>query len=630
MRPKLYMRKERDAIDLFAAFMNVNSMEATESNFDKLRKEVQRAEKRIMKEVRMKRMKGVSVGRHPFFQQRGSFDGEKMVVALRIAFNRDGMEYYDDVAQFVHGLGFEEKAMALAARTTNHRGRIEELDYDRTVTHLSVADIVKGVVEDMEEVAKNRKLMAKKKPLNRDRRLKQIEKKVKEPIKKRGEMPPPTKKFKDKTKYDRKQQKRYEGTDMDSTKIAKELVKIARELAGKGIVATVRKGDVYTDVGYRGPIHEYSSSGHYAYAEVLGEKGGNYILHIKGWKTDKKVEMPVAEFEELIRNKKIEKSNAEDWTENWTDKDWDIFIKKNIATLAAPVIKNIRQKIAKELKEEKKKVREGVVVNGRLKSRYSEFYIYVYLGNVYFGKGKGIPMGVESSDVLKHPTFVKLLSKSLKPVEFTLPMMIGGEKFEAKYRAEILLGDSATSLQLKAVLVNADELTKAAPDQETIDQLFESLADDMLMYIDEAIETDVVDWTPDVEFEYHVEPAQRGGWTDPSWDAYVDEMYFEPDTFERTMDWSFVIENTKIADEMKSLEKLGVKVDLTSIARKILKGFGSLRIEDIDTDTLAGSTNATATIKKVDNAGVHYQIVLDEPDDSAATAIMEQGPDDPY
>ena len=96
MKPELFMRKEKDAIDVFAAFMNVNSMQATESNFAGLRKEVDRAEKRIMKEVRMKKMNGVSVGRHPYFQKRGSFDGEKMVVALRIDFKGDGSQHYDD------------------------------------------------------------------------------------------------------------------------------------------------------------------------------------------------------------------------------------------------------------------------------------------------------------------------------------------------------------------------------------------------------------------------------------------------------------------------------------------------------------------------------------------------------
>ena len=50
------MRRERDAVDLFAAFLNVTSMEATEKNFATLRKAVSRAEKRIVKEVKMKKM----------------------------------------------------------------------------------------------------------------------------------------------------------------------------------------------------------------------------------------------------------------------------------------------------------------------------------------------------------------------------------------------------------------------------------------------------------------------------------------------------------------------------------------------------------------------------------------------
>jgi len=142
MRPELFMRKERDAIDLFAAFLNVGSMQATQANFGKLRKVLDKAAKRAMKEVRMKRMSGVSVGRHPFFQERGSYDGEKMVVARRISFDQEGMGRYDDVARFVKRLGFKEKAMAITARGTNNRGRIEELDYDRNVTHSDMSDVV--------------------------------------------------------------------------------------------------------------------------------------------------------------------------------------------------------------------------------------------------------------------------------------------------------------------------------------------------------------------------------------------------------------------------------------------------------------------------------------------------------
>jgi hypothetical protein len=116
MRPELFMRREGNAIDLFAAFLSVSSIKATEQNFDKLRKQIKRAEKRLIKEIKMKRMRGVSIGRHPYFQSRGSYDGEKMVIALRISFNNEGMERYDEVADFVKNLGFKEQALALTAR----------------------------------------------------------------------------------------------------------------------------------------------------------------------------------------------------------------------------------------------------------------------------------------------------------------------------------------------------------------------------------------------------------------------------------------------------------------------------------------------------------------------------------
>jgi hypothetical protein len=142
MKPQLFMRKEKNAIDLFASFLSVSSMQATEQNFEKLRKPIKRAEKRLIKEIKMKRMKGVSIGRHPYFQQRGSYDGEKMVVALRVVFNGEGMSRYDEVADFVKNLGFKEQALALTARA---RGEIEELDFNRPTTHQCVTHVWRGI-----------------------------------------------------------------------------------------------------------------------------------------------------------------------------------------------------------------------------------------------------------------------------------------------------------------------------------------------------------------------------------------------------------------------------------------------------------------------------------------------------
>jgi hypothetical protein len=163
-KPGKFMRKERGAIDAFVALLNVNSMDATEGNFSKLRKLLNGVKKRVIKEVKMKKMQGVSIGRHPFFQDRGSFDGEKMVVPLRVTFTRDGEEHYDAIAKFFRGLGFSERPLKIAKRKKR-----------------------------------------KRKPLNQERRLKQMLEQ--EPEKKRGVMPPPTIRHKDKRKKNRQDEK---------------------------------------------------------------------------------------------------------------------------------------------------------------------------------------------------------------------------------------------------------------------------------------------------------------------------------------------------------------------------------------------------------------------------------------
>jgi predicted ATPase len=126
------------------------------------------------------------------------------------------------------------------ARGTNNRGRIEELDFNRPTTHYFVSDIIKGITEDMQAVVENRKLMAKKKkPLNKQRRLKELERAKSK--KERGQMPPPTKKHKDKRREDRQQsrsklKKEYVGMD-----VVRELSKIARLLVGLSAMRQVQK-----------------------------------------------------------------------------------------------------------------------------------------------------------------------------------------------------------------------------------------------------------------------------------------------------------------------------------------------------------------------------------------------------
>ena len=48
----------------------------------------------------------------------------------------------------------------MVARGTNPRGRIEEFDLNLPTTHKFMSDVIKGITENMEEVAKNRELMS--------------------------------------------------------------------------------------------------------------------------------------------------------------------------------------------------------------------------------------------------------------------------------------------------------------------------------------------------------------------------------------------------------------------------------------------------------------------------------------
>jgi hypothetical protein len=84
------------------------------------------------------------------------------------------------------------------------------------------------------------KRRSKKKPLNQQRRMKQMLEK--EETKQRGKMPPPTKRHKDKRREKRQDTKRKmrDYTSMDRNYIANELLKAAKEMMAHNLVGHSR------------------------------------------------------------------------------------------------------------------------------------------------------------------------------------------------------------------------------------------------------------------------------------------------------------------------------------------------------------------------------------------------------
>jgi len=116
VKPELFIQTDPKSIDFTVAFMNVGTMQATEKNFAVLKKAMGRVEKKLIKEIKMKRLKGVSVVEHPYFRRgRGSFDGDTMINAIRVEFAPEGMKHYDHMLKFAKKLGFKEKAISVMA-----------------------------------------------------------------------------------------------------------------------------------------------------------------------------------------------------------------------------------------------------------------------------------------------------------------------------------------------------------------------------------------------------------------------------------------------------------------------------------------------------------------------------------
>jgi hypothetical protein len=287
--------------------------------------------------------------------------------------------------------------------------------------------------------------------------------------------------------------------------------------------------------------------------------------------------------------------------------------------------KSAKSKIAQIARRPRHYVQEGTVINRKLWIRDFVIEDIAHVEGIY----RFAPRGALSK-----------AAKKVSPIRFKLPVKVGDQIFEGEYegKVEVFPNEMPSwrgefEYTIRAELTNASEIAREAPDPQVIDDLLKDLSSQLYSNFDELVQKDVTQQKINPELEYHIEPAQRGGYTDPSWDAHVDEAWLEPDEYDFVINWDDVATGTGIQDEIDRLADEGVDVDLEDIARKVLKGIGSFNVYDIDTNTVAHEVNGVARVKKVDRAGVHYEVELILPDSGELhEAIMESIEDfyDPY
>lgn len=161
MKPQLLMQTGRDAIELFAVFINVGREAYTSSNISKLKSQIEGIEKKVIKWAKDNKV-DMAIDGHDYYGKRESWDGEKLLVSRKIKAKHEDIRKIE--SQLKH-LGFRE-------------GYLNQIGH----SHPRLAAMVF-------------KIFISSKPLNFKRRLKQ--RWNSEPEKKRYPTPPPTIRHKD-------------------------------------------------------------------------------------------------------------------------------------------------------------------------------------------------------------------------------------------------------------------------------------------------------------------------------------------------------------------------------------------------------------------------------------------------
>jgi hypothetical protein len=416
---------------------------------------------------------------------------------------------------------------------------------------------------------------------------------------------------------------------MNRLKIAQKLVGLARML-----VAKVKRGDVYKNTYRSGWIGRQVGSQFESAFTIVGEDGDDYVVKYGSW-TPKKAKIPKDELHKAIRSRWIVKG-AFNPLKDWTDKTWEAYVKQNLSKLVKPVLAVIKRSIVpKMLKEAEKETLSGAVINGELVSRDYHVSIQTDItppSTTPKGLIKGVTPAVAASRV---KTFRDTVNKVMRPITFTLPMEIDGEIYDAVYKGTPKW--SYRTIFLRGELQNEREIAEQVPDKGAIEENLNDMAVQLREYLDDAIESWAVDvfnsqGAPDIEVEYEIDPGQRGSRgpygepEEPSWDPYVEEMYWRPDNMDWTEDWDTIASASNIDDEIRELDDLEADYDLVKVAKIALRSFGAVKLDEVEVPTNVGKqyVPAVVTIKKIDPSGITFNIKLpDAPPDSVAKDIME-------
>ena len=402
--------------------------------------------------------------------------------------------------------------------------------------------------------------------------------------------------------------------------IIKELVRVARE-----VVATIHIGDRYEVI--KGVDDFKGREGVLAIFKIESDKlnvqtdwsGGSSRYWIdRKW------------FEEQLRSRNVVKTNklTLDAPEDWHADHWIAFGKEHAKAIARIVGPIILRKAREAIRESVKPI-ETAISHGQIIEKAKKFSKYIHLGKEDLPKtwsgeleranssSWGVGYMLEGAATQMGHAFTQFRDRK------QVPVVIEGQTVMGEFEGEGELINQF-SLNLKYTLVNEKEILEEvrkfeAPEQEAeiIKERRRALIDDISEgLVDETISVDNVKWSWD--------PGQRGGRTDPSWEAYVEEVDWK-EPVNVIIDWLF----------FKTLPIDNLGMDSEEIYKKVIKGFGMFTLEDITVDFDELGTHSCKVIVKpvgVTFKGIEIMISGITPSENAleeAAAEYDEGRNEP-
>jgi len=348
--------------------------------------------------------------------------------------------------------------------------------------------------------------------------------------------------------------------------LALSLVRLAKE-----VVATVRKGDMYESVHGEGtPLWEKKV---FIVHEI---KGDTIVFRADNFPSYER-EMNKQEFEKGLRERKFVKTEGKDAPTRWDYYAWLRFANyhkdKVVRTMLPTVLRLVKKIMDYPIKPMKVWIEDDKIMGAR------------YTKNVWFSDDtfKGIkwsgelePMNELGSstlkniaDTLKDKLFASISRmKDRKDVE----LLLDDQKMTGKLVGSFVK-DYRGDYQIKYELSNAGEILRELRHIE-MGELQELLEEHRRLFFDK-VDKAISDGAPYVidNVKWSWDPGQKGGWDDPSWDPYVEEINWDyPDSVLIGWDDLFGSGEEEIVD------------DETAFYEKVLKNYGDIVLEDVEFD----------------------------------------------